>query len=104
MAALEATLSDQQPDSAELQAEANARQRLISAERELQKYRSIYGDVSTASSESASLMERLQLKEHELERLHLQLKQQQEVSPRPLLRASVLTMVRLRLSHPYMLS
>ncbi|KAI0733141.1 BRE1-domain-containing protein [Fomitopsis betulina] len=78
VAALEATLSDQQPDSAELQAEANARQRLISAERELQKYRSIYGDVSTASSESASLMERLQLKEHELERLHLQLKQQQD--------------------------
>lgn len=82
MAALEATLADQRPDrTAELKAEANVRQRLTSAERELEKYRSVYGDVSAASSDSASLKERLQLKECELERLRLQLKQQQEASP-----------------------
>ena len=81
MAALEATLSNQRPErAAELKAEVGVRQRLASAERELERYRSVYGDVSTASSDSASLMERLQLKERELERLHLQLKQQQEAS------------------------
>lgn len=86
---MEATLSEQRRDSAEFKAEVNVRQRLASAERELEKYRSVYGDVSTASLESAPLKERLQLKERELERLHLQLKQQQEVSSRSLSRTPV---------------
>ena len=75
-------MSDKAPNkTSELRAEVDLRQRLTSAERELERYRSIYGDVDAASSDSASLLERLQLKERELERLRLQVKQQREVCP-----------------------
>ncbi|KAH9839472.1 BRE1-domain-containing protein [Rhodofomes roseus] len=80
VAALEVTLSQrQQSDNAgDLRHEVDARERLAAAEKELEKYRSVYGDTSALPPDVTSLLERLQQREHEFERLTLQLTQQQE--------------------------
>ncbi|KZT72126.1 hypothetical protein DAEQUDRAFT_705813 [Daedalea quercina L-15889] len=79
VAALEVTFFEQQSDRGEdLRAEADARIRLAAAERQLEKYRSLYGDASALPSDAASLLGRLEQKEHDFECLTLQLKQQQE--------------------------
>jgi len=77
VAALEVTLS-QSDDGGDLRREAEAQERLQATKKELEKYRSLYGDTSALPPDATSLLERMQHKESELERLSLQLRQQQE--------------------------
>ncbi|EPQ57301.1 hypothetical protein GLOTRDRAFT_137657 [Gloeophyllum trabeum ATCC 11539] len=69
------SLNQEHPDVAQhVQSEAEAREQVAQLSKELEKYRSIYGDASSGSSSDSP--GQLREKEEELQKLRLQLKQQ----------------------------
>ncbi|TFK54161.1 hypothetical protein OE88DRAFT_1732858 [Heliocybe sulcata] len=70
-----ASLSTHHPDVAQhIQSEAEARQRATDLAKELEKYQSIFGDISSASA--SDLPGQMRAKDDELQKLRLQLQQQ----------------------------
>ncbi|KAI0780121.1 BRE1-domain-containing protein [Fomes fomentarius] len=75
VAALEKTLAGR-GDIAK--AEAEVRRQLAQVEKELDKYRAVYGDASSMPADVSQLSEQLQRKQDELDKLHLQDKQREQ--------------------------
>lgn len=76
VAALEKTLAGR-GDIAKVEAEV--RRQLAQVEKELDKYRAVYGDASSMPAEVSQLSEQLQRKQDELDKLHLQDQQREQV-------------------------
>lgn len=85
VAALEQMFSIYRDQPAELmermKATAEAFEQLSDANARLEKYKRIYGDLSTLPPDVAHLTEQLRTKEAELERLRMSVTQQTEVFP-----------------------
>ena len=80
VAALEQMVSSYHDQPAELMERMKeAFEQLADANAQLEKYRRIYGDLSTLSPDVAHLAEQLRTKEEELERLRMSATQQTEV-------------------------
>ena len=62
------------------QNEAELQRQLSEVQKELNKYRAVYGDASSMPPETAQLSQQLQSKQEELDRLHLQDRERQQVS------------------------
>lgn len=75
VAALEKTLASRGDDA---KGEAEVRRQLVRVQKELDKYRAVYGDASSLPPETAQLSEQLQRKQDELDRLQLQDKQREQ--------------------------
>ena len=66
------TLEDGYPDAVKcMKAEAEARQQLVRAKRELSEYQSVFGDLSVLSPDMQALSDQLRQKEDEINRLRL---------------------------------
>ena len=76
-AALEKTLAGR-ADAAK--AEAEVRRQLAQVQKQLERYQAVYGDASSMSPETAQLSEQLQHKQDELDRLHLQDRNREQVT------------------------
>lgn len=59
--------------------EAEARQRLADVEKQLERYKSVYGDASSLPPDVKALSEQLQRKNEENDKLKLQEKQREQV-------------------------
>jgi E3 ubiquitin-protein ligase BRE1 len=84
VASLEQSLSRFDNDHPEVRqhitAEAEARQQLADVTKQLEKYRSVYGDSSTLSPDVQQLSDQLQRREDEVQKLRLLDTQRGEVS------------------------
>ncbi|OBZ67158.1 E3 ubiquitin-protein ligase BRE1 [Grifola frondosa] len=70
------SLQEKHPDVAQhVKNEAQVRQQLAEVQKQLEKYRIVYGDASSLPAEAQSLSEQLQQKQSEIEKLQLQEKQ-----------------------------
>lgn len=76
MSALEtalSTLSNDYPDIAQhIQAEAEARQKLIETTKRLESYQNVYGESSSLPADVQALSAQLRKKEQELEKMRLE--------------------------------
>ena len=79
-AALEKTLASVQSGSSDIaKSEAEARRQLAQVQKQLEKYQAVYGDASSMPPDTAELSKQLQTKQEELDRLHLQEKEREQV-------------------------
>ena len=79
-AALEKSLASFQGGRGDIaRSEAEARQQLAHVQKQLEKYQAVYGDASSMPPDTAQLSKQLQSKQDELDKLHLQDKEREQV-------------------------